>query len=273
MSVQVKRQGNLNATTCTNSPIKPNSLAYGELAMDSSGYIYGGNGHGQVVSLIRAADRAGTASTASYAVSSANSNQLQGRVFTTSSFGSSATFANHIPIIRNDGAIGISRYIDFHGDSYSRNYSLRFDTGTASNLIITGPSASTVTASYFNGDAKNSNTLGGQGIDYFAKATDLQNIPHLYSADFLFTNWSGEGPYTQTATLIAEDGGPAITASSKFFSAPMCEQGSSQEANEILQSDLSKINMGKATLGNNTVTVQVWEKPENSIKIFWNLKK
>lgn len=272
MSIQIKRQGNLNATTCTNSPIKPNSLAYGELAMDSSGYIYGGNGHGQVVSLIRAADKAGTASTASYAVSSANSNQLQGHSITTAGSGSSATFSNHIPYI-SGSVLEISRYIDFHGDSASRDYSLRFDAGTASNLIITGPSASTVTASYFNGNAKNSNALGGQGISYFAKATDLQTIPHLYSANFLSSNWSGSGPYTQTATLTAEDGGPAITSSSKFFSAPMCEQGSSQEANEKLQSDLSKINMGNVTLGNNTVTVQVWEKPENSIKIFWNLKK
>lgn len=106
-------------------------------------------------------DNVSHASTASY---SSNSGQLQGYILGTTSAGSSATFANKIVYTSSDGVTELSRYIDFHGDATSRDYSLRFDTGTASNLIITGPSASTVTASYFNGNAKNSNALGGSSL-------------------------------------------------------------------------------------------------------------
>lgn len=106
-------------------------------------------------------DNVSHASTSSY---SSNSGQLQGHTITAISSGSSATFANKIVYANSNGVTELSRYIDFHGDATSRDYSLRFDTGVASNLTIIGPSASTVTASYFNGIAKNSNALGGSSL-------------------------------------------------------------------------------------------------------------
>ena len=92
---------------------------------------------------------------------------------TTSASGTSATFASKVPLILSGGVLEISRYIDFHGDATSRDYSVRLDAGTASKLVVTGPSASTVTASYFDGVARNSNQLGGHSSTYFVSKAEL----------------------------------------------------------------------------------------------------
>lgn len=102
-----------------------------------------------------------------------SADRLGGYGVTTSSSGSSATFASKVPLILSGGALEISRYIDFHGDATSRDYSVRLDTGTASKLIVRGPSASTVTASYFDGNAKNANQLGGHSSTYFVSKAEL----------------------------------------------------------------------------------------------------
>lgn len=113
-------------------------------------------------------DNVSHASTSSY---SSNSGQLQGHVITTASSGSSATFSNHIPYI-GGSVLEIARYIDFHGDGTSRDYSTRLDAGTPSKLIVSGPSASTVTASYFEGNAKNANALGGSSLQQILDEID-----------------------------------------------------------------------------------------------------
>lgn len=150
-------------------------------------------------------DNVSHASTASY---SSNSGQLQGHTITTVSSGSSATFANHIPYI-SGSALEISRYIDFHGDATSRDYSLRFDTGTASNLVITGPSASTVTASYFNGNAKNSNALGGSSLSQvLASAGSGKYLP--LTGGTLSNSLTIATTHTPQLTLNNQNGGDTI---------------------------------------------------------------
>lgn len=136
-------------------------------------------------------DNVSHASTASY---SSNSGQLQGHILGTTSAGSSATFANKIVYTSSDGVTELSRYIDFHGDATSRDFSTRLSASTPSKLIVSGPSASTVTAAYFEGNAKNSNALGGSSLsqiinyvsshsgsssylnNYFPSRTDDANI-------------------------------------------------------------------------------------------------
>lgn len=172
MAIQLKRQGSANATSCSSAALKPTSLSYGEPAVDSDGYIYVGNGKGQVVSLVRAADRAAVASTATVCLTS-----------------------------------------------------------------------------------------------------DSKGTPFLYQATFRLSNWSGSGPYTQSAALTARDGGPDITASSKFASGPMCDQTNNQETNEILQEVLEIINNGYLTLSANTLSARVWEKPTADITIVVALKQ
>ena len=102
-----------------------------------------------------------------------SADRLGGYGVTNSTSGTSATFSNHIPRISTGGVLEVSRYIDFHGDATSRDYSVRLDTGTASKLVVTGPSASTVTASYFDGNAKNANQLGGHSSTYFVSKAEL----------------------------------------------------------------------------------------------------
>lgn len=172
MAIQLKRQGSTNATSCSSAALKPTSLAYGEPAVDSDGYIYVGNGKGQVVSLVRAADRAATASTAT--------------------------------------------------------------------VCLTGSTAGT---------------------------------PFLYQATFRLSSWVGSGPYTQSATLSARDGGPNVTASSKFASGPMCDQTNNQSTNETLQDVLEIINNGYLTLSVNTLSARVWEKPKADITIVIAIKE
>ena len=113
-------------------------------------------------------DNVSHASTSSY---SSNSGQLQGHTIAAVSSGSSATFSNHIPYI-GESVLEIARYIDFHGDGTSRDYSTRLDAGTPSKLIVSGPSASTVTASYFEGNAKNANALSGSSLQQILDKID-----------------------------------------------------------------------------------------------------
>ena len=96
---------------------------------------------------------------------------------------------------------------------------------------------------------------------------------YLYKAILELDAWSGEGPYTQTATLTPLDGGPAVTAQSQIMSGVMCEQTTDQSTNEALQEVLGIINAGQATLGAGTVTATVFEKPTSDIEAIWQIRQ
>lgn len=107
----------------------------------------------------------------------------------------------------------------------------------------------------------------GRGVDVYDYG------PHLYRATLELDAWSGEGPYTQTATLKPMDGGPAVTAQSQIMSGVMCEQTASQETNEALQEVLGIINAGQVTLGDGSVAVTVFDKPESDIEAIWQIRQ
>ena len=92
----------------------------------------------------------------------------------------------------------------------------------------------------------------------------------LYSAYFPHNGWYGN---SQTATLTALDGGPAVTSSSSFYSAPMCQTTSNMETNVLLQESLNIINLGNRTLGNNTVTCNCAETPATDIVVIFQIRK
>ena len=92
----------------------------------------------------------------------------------------------------------------------------------------------------------------------------------LYSASFPHGRWSGN---SQTATLTAIDGGPAVTSASSFYSAPMCKTTSNMSTNESLQESLNIINLGNRTLGNNTVTCNCAETPATDIVVIFQIRK
>lgn len=141
-------------------------------------------------------------SEAATASSAKNSNQLGGYGITTLGTGTSATYNSKVPVILSGGVLEIGRYIDFHGDSTTRDYSIRLDSGTANNLTFTGASATTLTAAYFNGNAKyavnagtatyanNSAALGGT-----AAATVLNAFSSISGSD------------SSTATFTRVNGG------------------------------------------------------------------
>lgn len=92
----------------------------------------------------------------------------------------------------------------------------------------------------------------------------------LYSASFPHSGWSGN---SQTATLTAIDGGPAVTSASSFYSPPMCNTTSNHTTNESLQESLNIINLGDRTLGNNTVTCNCAETPATDIVVIFQIRK
>lgn len=93
---------------------------------------------------------------------------------------------------------------------------------------------------------------------------------YLYSASFPHSGWSGN---SQTATLTALDGGPAVTSSSSFYSGPMCQTTSNMETNVSLQESLNIINKGDRSLGNNTITCVVSETPATDIIVIFQIRK
>lgn len=123
MAVQLKRQGVENAASCSDSPLKPEGLSYGEPAIDSSGYIYVGNGQGKVVSLTRFSDKSLSSSYSENSLHAVDSDALSGRKIGTGIFNSTTEF---IPYVKNDGGLEIGNYIDFHEfENSSVDYNLK----------------------------------------------------------------------------------------------------------------------------------------------------
>ena len=110
----------------------------------------------------------------------------------------------------------------------------------------------------------------GQNRDVF------HAMVHLYKATLLADAWlpadDGNGS-TQTAALTPLYGGPAVTAQSQIMSGVMCEQTASQETNEALQEVLGIINAGQVTLGDGSVAVTVFDKPESDIEAIWQIRR
>lgn len=95
----------------------------------------------------------------------------------------------------------------------------------------------------------------------------------LYRASFLLENWTDAGPYQQTAALTPVDGGPPVTAQSRFAGPPLCEQTESAATNLTLQRALGLFNGGTVQLGSDTVTARLSAKPTTDIEVWWSIRK
>lgn len=108
----------------------------------------------------------------------------------------------------------------------------------------------------------------GKAQDIFAYG------PHLYKATFLLDRWSGNGPYTQTVSVQAVDGGPAITSASHMTSGLYCDDTLTGEAKELLREAASLVNSGTKTFGNGTITcVLEGDKPTADAEVYFGAKK
>ena len=70
-------------------------------------------------------------------------------------------YFNVIPLISDDGVMEVGHYLDFHNASPSTSdYNVRIQAED-SRLIVSGGLATTITANYFDGTAKNADTVDG----------------------------------------------------------------------------------------------------------------
>ena len=112
-------------------------------------------------------------------------------------------------------------------------------------------------------------------LDSKNKQTDVFDaMTHLYSGKFLLNAWTKDGnAYTQTVALVKETDGPNVTTNSHFMSGPMHRSTGIQATDEILRDNLNIINEGSGKLGDNKITVKVWEKPSADITVYWAIKE
>lgn len=112
-------------------------------------------------------------------------------------------------------------------------------------------------------------------LDPQAKRTDVfASMTHQYSATFLVDGWAqANNAYTQTAVFTSITGGPDVTTTSKIMTGPMCKSSGVEATDAILRENLNLINDGHGTLGNNSITVTVTEKPTADIPVYWGIKK
>ena len=123
----------------------------------------------------------------------------------------------------------------------------------------------------------NAGTSTMQRITYDpqGKNQDIFAYPaHLYKATFLVDGWIGDGPYTQTVSVQAVDGGPAITSASHMTSGLFCDDTVQGDAQEALLEAAALVDKGKKTFGSGTITcVLEDEKPEADAEVYFNAKK
>lgn len=99
-------------------------------------------------------------------------------------------------------------------------------------------------------------------------------VSFKYAATYTLEGWTGGGPYTQTATLVPLDGGPAVTASSKFDGPFMTQQVNDADTRKALLEVLGQINNSYTTLGDGTMTVSgVEDQPQAEIEVVVKIKQ
>lgn len=105
-----------------------------------------------------------------------------------------------------------------------------------------------------------------------SQVKNAANVLFLYKGTYKKDGWiedSVNSTWSQTATITAQDGGPAIKADFTL-SAPMAAQTDNRETNEQRQDALSVIAAGKCTSNDSgQITCLVFEKPSIDLDVYW----
>lgn len=105
-----------------------------------------------------------------------------------------------------------------------------------------------------------------------SQVKNAANVLFLYKGTYKKDGWiedSVNSTWFQTATITAQDGGPAIKADFTL-SAPMAAQTDNRETNEQRQDALSVIAAGKCTPNDSgQITCLVFEKPSIDLDVYW----
>lgn len=141
---------------------------------------------------------------------------------------------------------------------------------------------------YYDGSAAKTVTITPESIgaqpsgssDYMQRETydpqsknrDIFAYPsHLYKATFLLDNWSSSSPYTQTISVKAVDGGPAITPQSHMTTGLLIDDTLPDDTIDAIQEAARLIDNGRKTFGSGTITcVLRGDKPDTDAEIFFN---
>lgn len=114
--------------------------------------------------------------------------------------------------------------------------------------------------------------INGDG-ERIKNIADTNEICYLYSAKFSLDSWIGEGPYTQAATLTAVDGGGQVTAQSTLLACVGIDSTLPQETKDAMQSAASDIINAEKTLGANTISVSLTNKPNVEVELYFLIKE
>lgn len=105
-----------------------------------------------------------------------------------------------------------------------------------------------------------------------SQVKNAANVLFLYKGTYKKNGWienSVNNTWSQTVTITAQDGGPAIKADFTL-SAPMAAQTDNRETNEQRQDALSVIAVGKCTPNDSgQITCLVFEKPSIDLDVYW----
>lgn len=101
------------------------------------------------------------------------------------------------------------------------------------------------------------------------------SLTFMYKAFFSLNGWArGSDEFTQTANLVAMDGGPNVTPNSLFQPGVACKKTTSAATNETLQDNLALFQVGYSVVSeNNKITAHLFEKPSSDIEVIWSLKE
>lgn len=99
------------------------------------------------------------------------------------------------------------------------------------------------------------------------------HIAYLYKATFSLESWGGEGPYTQTASLVPVDGGPAVTSESTLLACEGTDSTLPQETKDAMSGPAGLIANAKKTLSDDAITVELDSIPDVDIEVFFSIKK
>lgn len=114
--------------------------------------------------------------------------------------------------------------------------------------------------------------INGDG-ERIKNIADTNEICYLYSAIFSLDSWIGEGPYTQAATLTAVDGGGQVTAQSTLLACVGIDSTLPQETKDAIQNVASDIVNAEKTLGSNTISVSLTNKPDVEVELYFLIKE
>lgn len=100
------------------------------------------------------------------------------------------------------------------------------------------------------------------------------DVPYKYKAFFDVDSWAQSGgEFTQTATLVAMDDGPDVSAYSEFLPGVACEKSTNAETNETLQDNLTLFQLGYSVASENQITAHLFEKPTSDMEVIWTIKE